>query len=268
MMDRVGTGVRETGATGSTESPLRIELGDGLAGLRSLGHGSVALLLSDLPSGETNAKFDHAPKLDDFWQATWRALRDDGVAVVMASRIQFAAGLIASQPDEFRYDLVWHKSVAGGFLNAKRRPLRAHEFLLVFSRTVGTYNPQMRVGLTPIWRHATGTRGTVDSGENYGRTGGESAGKSRGGATDRYPWSVLDIPSIGQRDPRRRHPQQKPVDLMRWCVRTYSNPGDLVVDPYAGSGSVGEAAEVEGRLFRGWDSDPRFGSERRPVGSP
>jgi DNA modification methylase len=243
-------------------TPLPIDqapvlLGDGLAGLRSLDRGSVGLVLSDLPSGETRAPFDRAPSLSEFWTAVWWALREDGAAVLMASNIRFAAALIASEPDTYRYDLIWSKSIAVGFLNARHRPLRAHEFVLVFSRKMGVYNPQMRHGLDPI--HSNAGRGS--SGENYGVSGGNRAGRSRAGATDRHPWSVLTFGSLGTRDKRRRHPQQKPEELMRWCVRTYSNPGDLVVDPYAGSGTSGRAASAEGRRFLGWDSDPRFGAE-------
>jgi len=246
-----------------TETHL-VDLGDGLAGLRSLDRGSVGLVLSDLPSGETLAAFDRPPSFPEFWSAAWHALRDDGVAVLMASRIQFAAAAIASQPAAFRHDLIWHKSIAVGFLNVRHRPLKAHEFILVFSRKHGIYNPQMTTGHRPI--STNGGRGALGS-ENYG-TGqavdaeGRPRGVARAGATDRFPRSVLTYGSIGIRDKRRRHPQQKPVDLLRWCVRSYSNPGDLVVDPYAGSGATGEAAVAEGRSFRGWDTDPRFGMRR------
>jgi hypothetical protein len=239
-----------------------VELGDGLAGLRSLIPGSVGLVLSDLPSGETRAPFDRAPSLPEFWPAVWHALRGDGVAVLMASHIRFAASLIASQPDAFRCDLIWSKSIAVGFLNARHRPLKAHEFLLVFARKQGTYHPQMTQGHRPV--STNGGRGALGS-TNYG-TGqavdaeGHPRGVARAGATDRYPRSVLTFGSVGIRDNRRCHPQQKPVDLLQWCVRSYSNPGDLVVDPYAGSGSTGMAAALEGRRFRGWDSDSRFGS--------
>ena len=230
---------------------------DGLAGLRSLARGSVGLVLSDLPSGETRAAFDRPPSFPDFWSAVWRALRDDGAAVLMASRIQFAAALVVSQPDAFRYDLIWHKSIAGGAMNVRHRPLRAHEFVLIFSRSQNTYHPQMRQGLPPVNCNPK----VGSSSENYGASNGENYRQKRMGSTDRYPWSVLSFASLGTRDPSRRHPQQKPVDLLRWCVRTYSNPGDLVVDPYAGSGASGEAAKLEGRRFFGWDTDPRFGTE-------
>jgi len=232
-----------------------VVLGDGLAGLRSLSKGSVSLILSDLPSGETRATFDQPPPLSQFWAAAWDALKPEGLAVLMASRIRFAAALIASEPEAFRYDLIWHKSVAGGFLNARYRPLRAHEFVLVFARAASTYNPQMRQGLSPVHANA----GRHSSGENYGPSGGDGAGRARTGATDRYPWSVLPFASIGTTSPTRRHPQQKPEELLRWCVRTYSQPGDLVVDPFAGSGSSAVAALAEGRDFVGWDSNPRFG---------
>lgn len=235
-----------------------VALGDGLEGLRSLERGSVALVLSDLPSGETRAATDRRPSLDALWPAVWHSLRDDGAAVFMASCFTFAAALVASQPDAFRYDLIWHKSIAGGFLNATRRPLRAHEFVLVFSRSQTTYNPQMRQGVGAI--HQNYGRGST--GENYGAAGGGRTRKS----TDRYPWSVLPFASVGTSAKCRSHHQQKPVDLLRWCVRTYSNAGDLVVDPYAGSGSTGVACDAENRLFLGWDNDPRFGIETRRIG--
>lgn len=240
-------------ATSYQSSPL-VTLGDGLEGLRALEAGSAGLVLSDLPSGETRAQFDRAPPLPEFWAAVWGALRADGAAVLMASRLQFAAALVASQPDAFRYDLVWHKSRAAGFLNARHRPLRAHEFVLVFSRAQGIYNPQMTPSDKPV--HNGAGRG----GENYGACDRaiDGPGRSREGAMDRFPTSVLGFKSMGS-GARRQHPQQKPIDLLRWLVRTYSNPSDLVVDPFAGSGSAGRAAETERRRFLGWDSDPRFG---------
>jgi hypothetical protein len=235
-----------------------IELGDGLSGLISLQSGSAALVLSDLPSGETRADFDTAPNLVELWPAIWHATRPDGVAVLMASSLRFAARLLASQKQHFRYDLIWSKSLATGHLNATQAPLRAHEFILVFSRQVGTYHPQMLQGASPI--HAARR---AHNGENYGRS---EATESRAGATDRFPTSVLEFSSVGTSSKTRKHPQQKPEPLLRWLIRSYSNPGDLVVDPYAGSGSTGAAASAEGRIFRGWDLSPRFGVPARITG--
>ena len=230
-----------------------IELGDGLGGLLSMQSGSVALVLSDLPSGETRADFDTSPELAVLWPAIWQALRPDGVAVLMASSLRFAARLLASQAQHFRHDLIWSKSLATGHLNAGRAPLRAHEFILVFSRAVGTYHPQMLQGASPI--HAARR---AHHGENYDPQSHVTS--SRAGATDRFPTSVLEFSSVGTSSKARTHPQQKPEPLLRYLIRQYSNEGDLVVDPYAGSGSTGAAASAEGRTFRGWDSSPRFGS--------
>lgn len=237
-------------------APVRVTLGDGIDGMQSI-PGEAAMVLSDLPSGETRAAFDVVPDLPRFWAATWKALRSNGVAVLMASSIRFAATLIDSQPRAFRYDLVWSKSIAVGFLNAKHRPLRSHEFVLVFARGAHPYFPQMLMGSGPINTNSrSGARGT----ENYGTTS-MRGGVSRAGAWDRFPRSVLQFASVATRAKNRRHPQQKPTDLWSHLIRTHSEAGDLIVDPFAGSGSVGVAAAGEGRRFLGWDSDPRFGGE-------
>lgn len=239
----------------------RVELGDGLAGLRSLAAGSVGLVLSDLPSGETAAEFDIKPDWEAFWPAVWHALRPDGSAVLMASSLKFAAEVLASQAAFFRDDLIWEKSLAVGFLNAKKKPLRAHEYILVFCRCQGTYNPQMLVGFDPLHGNSRPLkpRSTIQITESYG-SARSRGGVMRKGATDRYPRSVLYVPSIPtSAKPGRIHPQQKPQELLRRLIKQYSNPGDRVADPYAGSGSSGAAAEAEGRTYRCWDTSPRFG---------
>ena len=228
-------------------------LGDGIDGLLSLAPGSVSLVLSDLPSGDTVAEFDKPPDLARLWPAVWHALKDTGVVVFFASSIRFAAAVIASQPKRFRYDLVWEKSLAVGFLNARKRPLRSHEFILVFSRGASTFNPQFVETGVPI---SLARRGNAGCSENWGKWTKYTT--SRTGATDRYPRSVLRFGSLGTRDKRRVHPQQKPVDLLRNLVRQYSTKGELVVDPYAGSGSTLQAAREEGRDAIGWDSSERF----------
>lgn len=231
-----------------------IRLGDGVNGLdQGLKPGSVDLVLSDLPSGETQAEFDDPPDFERLWPAVWKALKPGGVVAFMASSLHFACVVKSwTLTEYFRYDLVWSKSVATGFLNAKHRPLRTHEFILVFARGKHTYRPQMMPGATPI--HAARRKA---HGANYGVM--TKSTKSRAGATDRYPTSVLEFGSVGTSSKERTHPQQKPIELLRWLVRTYSNPGDLVVDPYAGSGSCEKAALAEGRRFVGWDINPKYG---------
>lgn len=229
-----------------------IRHGDGLEGLRSLDAGSVDLVLSDLPSGETQAEFDHAPDLAALFAATWHALKPDGVAVFMASSLRFAAACMAAGGKAYRYDLIWEKSIATGVLNAKHRPLRAYEFVLVFQRSSGCFVPQMEETGIPITGKSPPSKSV-----NYGKTAA-SAYQKRTGATDRFPRSVLRVKSVPQIGTARIHPQQKPVDLLRWLVRSYSRPGEIVVDPFAGSGSSGVAALAEGRRFQGFDTSERF----------
>lgn len=232
----------------------------GLAGLESLEPGSVALVLSDLPSGETAADFDQQPDLPRLWDATWQALAPTGCAIFMASSLRFAMALVDSQPDAFRYDLIWEKSLATGHLNAHGRPLRAHEFILVFARGNTTFNPQFVETGVPI--SSVGV-GCSTGSENYGAM--KQRAISRAGATDRHPRSVLHFASVATRSEYRTHPQQKPHDLLCCLVRQYSNRDELVVDPFAGSGSTLEAAEAEGRRTLGWDINERFGKSESGV---
>lgn len=239
-----------------------IVLSDGISGLESIEPSSAALVFSDLPSGETQAEFDVAPELEALWPATWKALCPAGWALFMCASLRFAMRVVESQARHFRHDLIWSKSLATGHLNAKRAPLRAHEYILAFNRKgTSTYNPQMLQGASPI--HAARRLG---HGENYRPQ--TRVTESRAGATDRFPTSVLEFASVGTSSKVRTHPQQKPVPLLQWMVRTYTNPGDLIVDPYAGSGSMGIAAKIDGRSFIGFDSSSRFGTPSPPEPKP
>lgn len=234
----------------------KIDLLDGLDGLLSLPKGSVDLILSDLPSGETQAEFDRKPNLRMLWHAAWHALKPTGIACFMASSFEFAGELSRSTPF-YRYDQIWRKTTAGGFLNAHSQPLRNHEFVLTFFRERGTYVPQMREGFDPISSYEN-----THLSENYNGTGKRIAerepSRSRAGATDRFPVTVLEYASVPTRAQDRIHPQQKPHALLTHLIQTYSVEGECVVDPYAGSGSTLRAALTANRRAMGFDSSPRF----------
>lgn len=237
-----------------------IHLRDGIDGLLSLEAGSVSLVLSDLPSGETAAEFDRKPNLRMLWHAVWHALRPDGIAIFMASHFEFAMELARSTPF-FRYEMIWDKSMPTGFLNAKKRPLKSHEYVMVFFREEGFYEPQMRQGFGPISaNYGAGRpeprRDESKLSENYGRI--QRRTPSRIGATDRYPVSVLTFGSLATRSRERTHPQQKPGELLQNLICTYCPPEGLVVDPFAGSGSTLRAAVAEGHPALGFDTSPRF----------
>jgi hypothetical protein len=225
-----------------------IRTGCGIEGLRGLAPGSVDLVFSDLPSGETRAHFDNPIDLAAFWPAAWACLKPSGAVVLMASSLRFAAEVIASEPKAYRYDVVWEKGRATGHLNAAKAPMRAHEFILVFYRKHGTYNPQKTTGHELVRCSPSEAQSA-----NYGRVRGteyESA--------ERYPRSVVEFTAMANSgSAARRHPQQKPIPLLQWVVRTYTNQGELIAEPCAGSGSMGVAAIGEGREYVGWDFEPK-----------
>lgn len=146
------------------------------------------------------------------------------------------------QMGESSIDLVWRKSRKGGFLNAKNAPLRGHENVLVFYKKAPIFNPQKTTGHA---RKKT-TRKAGFSSSNYGQHG-----KSGYDSTERYPDSILEFKSE-----RGLHPTQKPVTLMQYLIETYSNPGDVVLDFCAGSGTVGIAALNTARMYLGIEKDP------------
>jgi site-specific DNA-methyltransferase (adenine-specific) len=221
-------------------------LGDCLTRMREIPSDTVDLILADLPYGVTRCAWDSVIPLPSLWEQYCRVLRPRG-AVVLTAMQPFASALVMSKPDWFLYDWVWEKGNATGFLNAKRAPLRAHESVLVFAPRQPTYNPQFTHG------HArkTAKRKTVNS-ECYGK----ALKLVDYDSTSRYPRSVQFFSSDKQRG--NFHPTQKPMRLMEYLIRTYSNPGDLVLDNAMGSGTTGVACRNTGRVFIGIESDAAY----------
>lgn len=206
--------------------------------------GSVSLILCDLPYGTTNCSWDTVIPFRPLWEQYRRVLKSRGVVVLTATQ-PFATDLINSARDLFRYDLVWEKSAPVGFANCRRQPLRSHELILVFYKRQPTYVPQGLVKLEkPIHRPAKRRGGNV-----Y-----HSLAKACVQEYTNYPRSVLRFPFRG----RRLHPTQKPLELMEYLIRTYSNEGELVLDNCMGSGTTAEAALNTGRRFVGFESDTQY----------
>ncbi len=216
--------------------------GDCLEILPTLPSASVDMVLADPPYGVTRNTWDCQIDLQRLWPELLRVTKPAS-AIVMCAAPPFDKQLAVSNLPMYRYDWVWEKGNATGHLNAKKQPLRAHEYLLVFYREPPTYNPQKTTGHAPV-----NSFYTRHSGLNYGHADAHTTG---GGSTERYPRSVLKFSSDKQRD--NRHPTQKPLALMRYMIRTYSQPGAVVLDFCAGSGTVGRACAVEGRQFIGID---------------
>lgn len=237
-----------------------VELRDAFDGLASLEPESVDLVLSDLPSGMTKAPTDRHPNLKEMWKAFDRVLAPTGVVVLMASHLTFASNVLRAAPKRirFRHDRIWEKTLGTSFMNAGRQPMKVHEYMLVFSRRATfTYNPQRTDDHEPA--RIASSKGRRTKSENYGSTRPGLWLPGVEGSTTREPKSVLKIPGVGTNAERRKHHQQKPEALVGEFILTYSNEGDLVVDPYAGSGVVGEVGQALGRSTRCFDHDPLFG---------
>ena len=230
-------------------TPLTVEApadhlyeGDCLTVLPTLPANSVDLVLCDLPYGTTRNKWDSVIDLRSLWREYRRVLKPRG-AVVLTSQGIFTARLILSNEAWFRYKIIWVKSKPTNFLNVRVQPLRKHEDICIFYGRHPTYNPQMTRGLP----YDKGVRKDQLSG-SYGDFRPAQV-RSDG---DRYPSDVIYF-KTAESEPERTvwHPTQKPVDLGRYLVRTFSNPGDLVLDNAFGSGSFLVAAHLEARRFCG-----------------
>lgn len=215
------------------------------------------MVFADLPYGTTNHNWDCSVDLEQFWKTLQVIRTGNGIALLTATH-PFASDLICSNRKEFKYDLVWHKSRASGHLNAKRMPLRTHELALAFYKKLPTYNPIK----SPRWtkRVSTFIKNDTSSSKIYGSHQAQSY------VDDgmRYPVSVIYTNSQ-QTSGLSVHPTQKPVALLEWLIKTYTNPGDTVLDPTFGSCTTGVACARLGRNFIGIEKDPgyfRTGRER------
>lgn len=201
---------------------------------------SIDMILCDLPYGMTQNHWDCYIPLEQLWEQYNRIIKPNG-AIVLTSQGLFTAKLIMSQPKMYKYKWVWEKSKPTNFLNAKKQPLRKHEDVCVFYKKQPTYYPQMVLGEP----YNKGVRKNQLSG-SYGDFQPVHV-QSEG---ERYPTDVIYV-KTAECEGEVLHPTQKPIELGRYFVRTYSKPGDVILDNTFGSGSFLVAALLEGRNFIG-----------------
>ena len=214
--------------------------GDCLEIMKQLPDNSIDMVLCDLPYGTTQNKWDSVIPLDELWKQYQRVVKDNG-AIVLTSQGMFTAELMLSNPSMFKYKWVWEKSKSTNFLNAKKQPLRKYEDVCVFYKKQPVYHPQMMEGEP----YDKGIRKNQLSG-SYGDflpVHVQSDGK-------RYPTDIIYF-KTAESEGKVYHPTQKPVELGRYFVRTYTEPGAVVLDNTSGSGSFLVAALLEGRNFIG-----------------
>lgn len=218
--------------------------GDCLELMQSTPDGSVDMILCDLPYGTTKCKWDTVIPFEPLW-AQYQRIAKRNAAIVLTAQCPFDKALGASNLPMLRYEWIWRKESGSGHLNAKRSPLKDHENILVFYAAPPTYNPQMRTGFKPY----TCKQGATKS-ENYGaQTGALTVSDG-----ERYPLTVIDFP----RDRSKVHPTQKPVALMEYLIRTYTQEGETVLDNCMGSGTTGVACANTGRRFIGIEKDTKY----------
>ena len=213
--------------------------GDCLDVMRSIENKSIDLILCDLPYGVTKNKWDIIIPFERLWEHYNRIIKDNGAIILFGSQ-PFTTMLISSNMKYFRYCLVWEKNKFSDFLNAKRKPMKTNEDICLFYKKQPTYNIQYWYS-TPYERW--NTQQAVDKQSNYG-SHKENVAKSDG---KRLPTTVLKF----NRVERPAHPTQKPVDLLEWLIKSYTNEGETVLDNCMGVGSTGIASKKKNRNFTG-----------------
>lgn len=220
---------------------------DCLEGMKLIDDKSIDMILCDLPYGTTRCKWDTIIPLDILWQEYNRIIKDNG-AIVLFAQSPFNITLGSSNLQMLRYEWIWEKPHATGHLNSKKMPMKAHENILVFYKKAPTYNPQKTFGHKPVNSY-TKTIKTQNNTELYGYMSKELTG---GGNTDRYPRSVLKFSSDTQKV--KLHPTQKPIALLEYLIKTYTNEGELVLDNCIGSGTTAVACINTNRNYIGMDN--------------
>ena len=223
-------------------------LGDCLERMKEIPNDSVDLVLVDLPYGTTQNKWDSVIDLELMWKQIDRICHKN-TPKIMFAQTPFDKVLGCSNLKELKYEWIWEKTTATGHLNAKKMPMKAHENILVFYDKLPTYNPQKTSGHKP----ANSYTKHQDDGSNYGKT---KVGVSGGGQTDRYPRSVQVFKTDKQKV--SLHPTQKPVALLEYLIKTYTNEGDTVLDFTFGSCSTGVAALNTNRKFIGVEAEEKY----------
>lgn len=214
--------------------------GDCLEIMKDIPDKGIDMILCDLPYGRTQNKWDSIIPLDKLWEQYNRIIKNNG-AIVLFAQTPFDKVLGVSNLKMLKYEWIWEKEQGTGFLNAKKMPLKNHENILIFYKKPPIYNPQMKKGKPYTLERNTFT-------VNYGKQVDMVRTKNTG---ERYPLTILKF----KRDKEKLHPTQKPVDLLRYLIKTYTEEGDTVLDNCMGSGSTGVACINTNRKFIGIELD-------------
>lgn len=226
---------------------MNLICGDCLEEMSNILDGSVDMICCDLPYGITKNKWDSIIDLKKLWKQYERIIKDNG-AIVLTGQNKFSARLILSNEKLHRYNLVWDKQLVSGFLNANKMPLRVHEDIIIFYKKLPVYNPQKVKGQV---NHSKG-RMKTNKNNNYG----EYVVVDNHFGEMKHPKSLISFQKV--HPSKCLHATEKPVKLMEWLIKTYTNTGDLVLDNCMGSGTTIIACLNLNRDFIGIELDERY----------
>ena len=227
---------------------------DCLEGMKKIEDKSIDMILCDLPYGTTACKWDTVIPFEPLWEQYERIIKDDGMIALFGSQ-PFTSALVMSNPKMFKYEWIWEKDKPSNFALANKQPMKYHENILVFYKNFPTYNKQITDGHKPMngqakyGRTYNGSVPSLDVEERY-----------CGGKTTRNPSSIqkFNTPKHNSSDKSGLHPTQKPVDLLEYLIRTYTNEYETVLDNCMGSGSTGVACVNTNRNFIGIELDNTY----------
>lgn len=222
---------------------IQLMQGDCLKLMKDIPDGSVDMVLTDPPYGTTACKWDTVIPLEPMWERLKRVIKLNG-AIVMTASQPFTTTLIASNIKNYKYNWVWNKALAGNGILAKKQPLKIHEDVIVFNSKI--YQPEMRKGKARWKGGIKDKHGTFSNAE-----------APKVWSDEYYPVSIIDISGAGMRT-GRVHPTQKPVALMEYLIKTYTNEGETVLDFTMGSGTTGIACKNLNRSFIGIELDETY----------
>ena len=226
---------------------IKLIQGDCLEVMKSIPDKSIDAIICDLPYGTTACKWDSVIPFKPLWAQYKRIIKPKGNIVLFASGL-FAYKLALSNEKLFRYDVIWKKSKCGSPLTAKYMPLKKHEHILIFGKSAANYNPQMTEG-APYKRKWTENK---NNNMEYGIKGVETNNTGT-----RHPSTIVEFAQKWRRQDQI-HPTQKPVELLEYLVKTYTNENDTVLDNCMGSGTTGIACKNLGRKFIGIEQDTNY----------
>jgi len=232
---------------------IDLRLGDCLEVMKDIPDGSVDAIITDPPYGTTACKWDSVIDFELMWEQLNRIIKLNGAIVLFGSE-PFSSALRMSNIKNYKYDWIWDKNKPTGMLNAKRQPLRRFENVMVFYKKQCTYNPQKTINPKGIEKRSLYSY-------NRENEGGETTGEiKKGGVSSDYEADKL-LPvniQVFKKPNKPKHPTQKPVELMEYLIKTYTNENETVLDFTMGSGSTGVAAKNLNRSFIGIEQDQKY----------